>query len=121
MAFLRLYFMKLPFQLHQPYELLEFSLEPLPYERIPMYDSYLYIGEPKTFQGQTPIRTELIYHWDILKVVILTFEKPKTNLSVSIATSDEMVVIAVNTDDLYIVVYGDKQSVPLIFKTLFMS
>jgi hypothetical protein len=120
-AFLRPYFMELPFQLHQPYELLEFSLEPLPYEHILMYDTYLYIGEPKTFQGQTPIRTELIYHWDILKVVILTFEKPKTNLSVNIATSNGIAVVTINTDDLYIVVYGDKQSVPLIFKTLFMS
>ncbi|WP_123981904.1 hypothetical protein [Chryseobacterium sp. G0201] len=40
------------------------------------YCSYLWVGsEVKKFLNFTPHRTELIFHWDILEVVILEFDK----------------------------------------------
>ena len=40
------------------------------------YCSYLWVGnEVKKFLNFTPHRTELIFYWDILEVVILEFDK----------------------------------------------
>ncbi|WP_051882587.1 hypothetical protein [Chryseobacterium formosense] len=40
------------------------------------YCSYLWVGsEVKKFLGFIPHRTELIFYWDILEVVILEFDK----------------------------------------------
>ncbi|WP_294230355.1 hypothetical protein [uncultured Chryseobacterium sp.] len=40
------------------------------------YCSYLWVGsETKKFLGFIPHRTELIFYWDILEVVILEFDK----------------------------------------------
>ena len=64
---------KLPFKMGEHYENWEFDLEVLHYERIPFYDSYLYKGEVKKFLNFSPQKTELIFHWDVLEIVILTF------------------------------------------------
>ncbi len=64
---------RLPFQIGEHYEKWEFDLEVLDYERIPLYDSYLYVGKIKKFLNISPQKTELIFHWDVLEIVILTF------------------------------------------------
>lgn len=64
---------KLPFEIGQEYENFEFDLEVLDIERIPNYDSYFYVGEVKKFLNYVSDKTELIFHWDRLEVVILTF------------------------------------------------
>jgi|GEM_PF-4448095 len=40
-----------------------------------MYVSYLWIGRDKLFLNFTPSTTELIFYWDRLSAVILTFEQ----------------------------------------------
>lgn len=64
---------KLPFQIGKHYENWEFDLEPSGMERILGFDSYFYIKE-LSFLGIIPRYTELVFCWDILKVVILTFD-----------------------------------------------
>ena len=64
---------KLPFQIGKHYENWEFDLEPADMERILGFDSYFYIRE-LSFLGIIPRYTELVFCWDILKVVILTFD-----------------------------------------------
>ena len=64
---------ELPFEIGEDYEKWEFDLEVLDYERIPLYDSYLYVGKIKKFLNFSPQKTELIFHWDVLEIVILTF------------------------------------------------
>ena len=63
----------LPFQIGEQYENLEFELEVMSIERIPFHDSYLYTGDVKKFLNFSPQKTELIFHWDVLEIVILTF------------------------------------------------
>lgn len=63
----------LPFEIGKDYENWEFDLEPMSIERIPVHDSYLYTGDVKKFLNFFPQKTELIFHWDILEIVILTF------------------------------------------------
>lgn len=63
----------LPFEIGQDYENWEFDLEIMDVERIPNYDSYLYIGEVKKFLNHSSDKTELIFYWDRLEAVILTF------------------------------------------------
>ena len=70
---------KLPFKMGEHYENWEFDLEVLNYERIPFYDSYLYKGEVKKFLNFSPQKTELIFHWDVLEIVILTFVELEDN------------------------------------------
>ena len=64
---------KLPFQIGNHYENWEFDLEPSDMERILGFDSYFYIRE-LSFLGIIPRYTELVFCWDILKVVILTVD-----------------------------------------------
>ena len=64
---------KLPFQIGKHYENWEFDLEPSDDERILGFDSYFYIRE-LSFLGIIPRYTELVFCWDILKVVILTID-----------------------------------------------
>ena len=64
---------KLTFQIGKHYENWEFDLEPIDMERILGLDSYFYIRE-LSFFGIIPRYTELVFCWDILKVVILTFD-----------------------------------------------
>lgn len=64
---------ELPFKIGEGYENWEFNLEVLNYQRIPFYDSYLYVGEVKKFLNILPQKTELIFDWDVLEIVILTF------------------------------------------------
>ena len=64
---------KLPFQIGNHYENWEFDLEPSEMERILGFDSYFYIRE-LSFLGIIPRYAELVFCWDILKVVILTID-----------------------------------------------
>ena len=64
---------KLPFQIGKHYENWEFDLEPSDVERIIGFDSYFHIRE-LSFLGIIPRYTELVFCWDILKVVILTVD-----------------------------------------------
>ena len=64
---------KLPFQIGKHYENWEFDLEPIEKERILGFDSYIYIRE-LLFLGVIPRYVELIFSWDILKVVIFTVD-----------------------------------------------
>ena len=64
---------KLPFQIGNHYENWEFDLEPSDMERILGFDSYFYIRE-LSFLGIIPRYAELVFCWDILKVVILTID-----------------------------------------------
>ena len=64
---------KLPFEIGKHYENWEFDLEPSDLERILGFDSYVFIREI-SFLNIIPRYTELVFCWDILKVVILTFD-----------------------------------------------
>ena len=64
---------KLHFQIGKHYENWEFDLEPSDMERILGFDSYVFIREI-SFLNIIPRYTELVFCWDILKVVILTFD-----------------------------------------------
>ncbi|WP_124641909.1 hypothetical protein [Amniculibacterium aquaticum] len=64
---------KLPFEIGQYYEVWEFDLEVMDVERITNYDSYMYLGEVKKFLNYHSDKTELIFYWDRLEAVILTF------------------------------------------------
>jgi len=64
---------KLPFQIGKHYENWEFELEPSDMERILGFDSYFYIRE-LSFLDIIPRYTELVFCWDILKVVIFTID-----------------------------------------------
>lgn len=65
----------LPFEIGQDYEVWEFDVEVIDVERIPNYDSYMYLGEIKRCLNYISDRTELIFYWDRLEIVILTFFK----------------------------------------------
>ena len=64
---------KLPFKIGKHYENWEFDLEPIEKERIIGFDSCIYIRE-LLFLGVIPRYVELIFSWDILKVVIFTVD-----------------------------------------------
>lgn len=69
----------IPFQLGMEYENWEFDLEILP-DRLEGYDSYLWIGNKvNKFLNFTPYRTELIFYWDRLEVVIIGFNYKSLN------------------------------------------
>ena len=71
---------KLPFQIGKHYENWEFDLEPIEKERILGFDSYIYIRE-LLFLSVIPRYVELIFSWDILKVVLFTVDfKTKQDL-----------------------------------------
>lgn len=67
---------KIPFRIGYQYDNWELDVITLP-DRIPendLYISYLWVGnETKMFLNFPPHRTELIFYWDILNTVILTF------------------------------------------------
>ena len=64
---------KLPFQIGKHYENWEFDLEPSDMERILGFDSYVFIREI-SFLNIIPRYAQLVFCWDILKVVILTLD-----------------------------------------------
>jgi hypothetical protein len=77
---------KLPFQIGKHYENWEFDLEPSDMERILGFDCYFYIRE-LSFLGIIPRYTELVFCWDILKVVILTVDfETKVQIPVILTT-----------------------------------
>ncbi|RMZ60383.1 hypothetical protein D1632_05450 [Chryseobacterium nematophagum] len=73
---------RIPFRIGYQYDNWELNLITLS-DRIPendLYCSYLWVGgKVKKFLNFTPHRTELIFHWDSLEVVILEFDK-KSNM-----------------------------------------
>lgn len=68
---------RIPFRIGYQYDNWELNLMNIA-DNIPnnAYCSYLWVGsEIKKFLGFIPHRTELIFYWDILEVVILEFDK----------------------------------------------
>lgn len=68
---------KIPFRIGCQYDKWELNLMSIA-DSIPnnSYCSYLWVGsEIKKFLNFIPHRTELIFYWDILEVVILEFDK----------------------------------------------
>lgn len=63
--------LNLPFRLGMDYEELEFDLEILP-DRIPGYDSYIYLGEFNSFLNHTTGRIELLFRMDVLEGIIIS-------------------------------------------------
>ena len=63
----------LPFQIGEEYENWEFDLEPSDDERILGFDSYFHIRD-LSFLGIITRYAEIVFCWDILKVVILTLD-----------------------------------------------
>jgi hypothetical protein len=63
---------ELPFNIGCAYEKWEFSLEISELYKFP-YDKYLYVGKVKKFMNLIPERTELVFYWDRLEIVILSF------------------------------------------------
>lgn len=61
------------FQIGEEYENWEFDMEYLDEEKIKGFDSYYYLGR-KPFLHIIPSQIELIFAWDILEVVIMSFE-----------------------------------------------
>lgn len=70
----------LPFQIGEEYENWEFDLEPMSNEKIPGYDSYLYLWI-KPFMHIIANRMELIFQLDILQAVKLDIE-PITSIEI---------------------------------------
>lgn len=66
----------LPFQIGKQYENWELDLILLPskVKENELFTSYLYVGnQTKTLLGFPPHRIELLFQWDILSIVIMTF------------------------------------------------
>lgn len=73
---------RIPFRIGWQYDNCEMDLITLS-NKIPennLYISYLWVGsEVKKFLNFIPHRTELIFYWDRLEVVILEFDNKSTN------------------------------------------
>ncbi|HBR12680.1 MAG TPA: hypothetical protein DD740_10905 [Chryseobacterium sp.] len=65
----------LPFAIGADYEIWEYHLE-IKEDKLKNYDSYNYLGEIDFYSTQTD-NIELIFNYDILELVILTYEKLK--------------------------------------------
>jgi hypothetical protein len=66
--------LNIPFKIGMEYENWEFDLE-VTQDRIKYFESYIYIGKKFNNFLKNPIdKTELIFSWDILEAVIITFE-----------------------------------------------
>lgn len=65
--------LNIPFKLGVDYDNWELDLECLP-DRMNGYDSYIYLGkEFNSFLNYPTDKTELIFKWDILEAVIISF------------------------------------------------
>lgn len=67
--------LNLPFAIGADYEIWEYQLE-IKEHKLKNYDSYNYLGEIDFYSKQTD-NIELIFNYDILELVILTYEKLK--------------------------------------------
>jgi len=65
----------LPFAISTDYEIWEYQLE-IKEDKLKNYDSYNYLGEIYFYNTQTN-NIELIFNYDILELVILTYKKLK--------------------------------------------
>lgn len=63
----------LPFQIGEEYENWEFDLKYIDEEKIKAFDSYLYLWQ-RAFLYLVSSKIELIFRFDILEVVIMSFE-----------------------------------------------
>ncbi len=73
---------RIPFRIGYQYSNWELDLDANIPDRISdnrMYISYLWIGENKPFLNFHPDKAELIFYWDRLSAVILTFEQKDNN------------------------------------------
>jgi|SRR5690554_542156 len=67
--------LNLPFELGVDYEKLEFDLE-ITQDRIKGFDSYIYVGKRfNNFLNYPTDKTEFIFSFDILEVIIISFKK----------------------------------------------
>ena len=74
--------LNIPFKLGMQYENWEFDLE-LKKERIIGCDSYIYSGKKfNKFLDYSKFKTELIFNFDILEAVIITFENQNITFTV---------------------------------------
>lgn len=119
----------LPFEIGKDYENWEFDLDVIYNDTIPMYDSYLYVGTVKKFLNNLPDRTELIFHWDRLEIVILTFlhleintiNKFKENLNLiplkfkTMVKSDHELCFYSNENTQYYLVWQKPDTLVLIY------
>nr|WP_315032954.1 hypothetical protein [uncultured Chryseobacterium sp.] len=85
---------RMPFRIGYQYDNWELNLMSIA-DTIPdnSYCSYLWVGsEIKKFLNFVPHRTELIFYWDILEVVILEFDKKSEHYynSINKALSDRV-------------------------------
>ncbi|MDP9958097.1 hypothetical protein J2X97_003771 [Epilithonimonas hungarica] len=67
--------LNLPFAIGADYEIWEYQLE-IKEDKLKNYDSYIYFGNIDFYSTQTD-NIELIFNYDILELVILTYEKLK--------------------------------------------
>ena len=65
----------LPFAIGADYEIWEYQLE-IKEDKLKNYESYIYLGKIDFYSKQTD-NIELIFNYDILELVILTYEKLK--------------------------------------------
>jgi hypothetical protein len=69
---------RIPFRIGYQYSNWEMDLDANIPDRTPdnkLYVNYLWIGKNKSFLNFTPDKTELIFYWDRLSAVILTFDQ----------------------------------------------
>lgn len=70
-----------PFELGTDYEDWEFELEILP-DRVVNFDSYLFVGaELNIFLNNPTYKAELIYNFDVLETVVLTFKTSSSSFT----------------------------------------
>lgn len=82
------------------YEELEFELEILP-DRIPGYDSYIYLGKFNSFLNYTTDRIELLFRMDVLEGII--FHLPLLEPEDIIAQLESLI-----TPNIVIIGHGNK-------------
>jgi len=77
---------KFPFKLGTDYEDWELDLEILP-DSVPHYDSSLYVGKQvHIFMNNPTYKAELIYNFDVLEAVVLTFKMSLSNYNEMMST-----------------------------------
>lgn len=74
--------LNIPFKLGMQYDNWEFDLEVVQ-ERLQGYDSYIYIGKKfNKFLNNSKFKTELIFSFDTLEAVLMTFKNSDSDYNV---------------------------------------
>lgn len=92
---------ELPFNIGCAYEEWEFSLEISELDKFPSYDKYLYVGKVKKFMNFIPERTELVFYWDRLEIVILSFLNMNMTSFTELSNSLEELLGKPKIEDFY--------------------